>query len=124
MRIKRIYQIVKHHVGHVFMKDSLVPKRPDIQFEGLTLYNSLVGNVLDTDRGKIRLSGHRTDCRKFVRFELYDVAAVGMAVRERFKFALRLRLALSKQGQPLQFILLSHAVFLLESDTLWIITWA
>jgi len=58
-------QVGQDPVGDGFVESAFFAKRPDVHFQGLEFDAGLIGNVLDFERGKVRLAGFRAQAGEF-----------------------------------------------------------
>jgi hypothetical protein len=54
----------------MLVKDSLITVGMHIEFQGLQLYDLLIGDIFDVDGPKIGLSGSGTNCGEFRAFDI------------------------------------------------------
>src|SRR4030095_4095685 len=60
-RLAGLNEIVENLVDHGFVESAFVAIGPQIELQRFKLDTELIGNVMDSDRGKIRLSRARTN---------------------------------------------------------------
>ena len=72
----------------MFVKDTLVPKGPEVELERLGFDYAFFGHVANANLGEIRLAGRRAQAGELVCFEFYDIIAFGIAVGKGFQLTL------------------------------------
>ena len=74
-RLAGLNQIVENLVDHGFVESAFVAIGPQIELQRFELDAKLIGNVMDSDRGKIRLSRARTNTGELGTFHFYVIVA-------------------------------------------------
>ena len=78
-------KVIKNAVGHGLMESTLVAIGPDIQFEAFELDAPLVCDVIEVERGKIRLAGLRAQAGKLRNLHANQKIALRIRIREGFE---------------------------------------
>ncbi len=58
-------QIVKNAIGHCLMEAALVAERPDVKLEALEFDAGFFRNIVENQRGEVRLAGLRAQAGEF-----------------------------------------------------------
>jgi hypothetical protein len=74
-RLAGLNEIVENLVDHGFVESAFVAIGPQIELQRFELDAKLIGNVMDSDRGKIRLSRARTNTSELGTFHFYVIVA-------------------------------------------------
>jgi hypothetical protein len=74
-RLAGLNEIVENLVDHGFVESAFVAIGPQIELQRFELDAKLIGNVMDSDRGKIRLSRARTNTGELGTFHFYVIVA-------------------------------------------------
>jgi hypothetical protein len=74
-RLAGLNEIVENLVDHGFVESAFVAIGPQIELQRFELDAKLIGNVMDSDRGKIRLSRARTNTGELGTFHFYLIVA-------------------------------------------------
>lgn len=88
--IYRIHDVVEYLIRYRFMKHALVSKVPDIQLQALEFHAPLVGNVIQIQTRKIRLTRERAQAGKFWNLNMYLKISAGMRIGKTLQLRLRL----------------------------------
>jgi hypothetical protein len=75
-RLARLNEIVENLVDHGFVESAFVAIGPQIELQRFKLDTELIGNVMDSDRGKIRLSRARTNTGELGTFHVNFIVAL------------------------------------------------
>jgi hypothetical protein len=116
-RLEGRQQVVQDRICHVFVKDTFVAIGPEIELERLRLEDPPGWDVLDSDRGEIRLPGRRADASELVALQPDQVRSLRVMVRERLKLPGRLAAA-PEQAQPLEVRRVGHRAACFSADRL------
>lgn len=81
-RVEQVDQGVGQLVGHGFMKGAPITKGPQIKLERLELDATLVGDVVEVQRGEIRLPGLWAQAGELRHSHLDQVVTIRIGVRE------------------------------------------
>jgi len=92
----------------MFVEDALVPKGPEIEFEGLGFDDAFFGYVANANLGEVRLAGSRAQASEFVGLEFDDVVALGIAVGKGFQLTLWGGGPFAELGQVFVFSIFAH----------------
>ena len=79
-RLSSSNQIIQNAVGHVFVEMAFLTERPHVQLEAFQFNAILVGDVIQDQRGEIRLAGFRTQAGEFRNFHVDVVIALRLRV--------------------------------------------
>ena len=90
-RRDRLHEVIANLIRHRFVKRAFVAVAPQVELQALELDAQLVRHVVDGDRGKIRLPGHRTQAGELGAVENDVVIALPLRIRERIELFRRLR---------------------------------
>jgi len=77
---------VQKDVGDIFVEVALIPKTPQILLDTLRFQAPLRGAVFNDNRGKVRLTRERAQCREFDGRKLDRVGVVRVRVGKRLEF--------------------------------------
>ena len=94
-----VNEVVKDHIGDVFVEDALVPEGPEVELERFGLDDLAVGDVSDGNISEVRLACHRAQAGELGRGEFDNVVAFGISVREGLELAGWLGYALAQLAQ-------------------------
>src|SRR5580765_8622565 len=89
-RLARLNEIVENLVDHGFVESAFVAIGPQIELQRFKLDTELIGNVMDSDRGKIRLSRARTNTGELGTFHVNLIVALRSWVGEGLELFTRL----------------------------------
>ena len=92
----------------MFVEDALVPKGPEIEFEGLGFHYAFFGYVANANLGEVRLAGSRAQACELVGLKLDDVIAFGVAVWEGLQLTLWGGGPFAELGQIFVFSIFAH----------------
>ena len=92
----------------MFVEDALVPKGPEIEFEGLGFHDAFFGYVANANLGEVRLAGSRAQAGELVGLELDDVIAFGVAVWKGLQLTLWGGGPFAELGQVFVFCVFAH----------------
>ena len=84
-RIHQTDEVLHNLVDAILMEVSVVAETEEVELQAFALHHTLVGQVTDSDFGKVRLSRDRAEAREFGAVELYPVIVVGMFVNKCFQ---------------------------------------
>jgi hypothetical protein len=90
MRLAGLNEIVENLVDHGFVESAFVAIGPQIELQRFKLDTELIGNVMDSDRGKIRLSRARTNAGELGTFHVNFIVAFRPRVGEGLELFTRL----------------------------------
>lgn len=84
-RLRRGNQIVKDAVGHGLMESAFLAERPDVKLEAFQLDALLIRNVIQDQRGEIRLAGFGAQAGELGDFHVDVKIALRLRVIEGFQ---------------------------------------
>jgi len=74
------HEIVQDVVGYRFIESALIPIRSEIELKRLAFNTESIGDIVDIDPGKVRLSGDWTNRSEIVRFEMNVIVSPGRRI--------------------------------------------
>ena len=80
-----IHEIVKDVVGYRFIEGAFIPIRSEIELKRLAFNTATIGDIIDVDPGKVRLSCDWTNGGEIVRFEMNVVIPPGRRIWKRLE---------------------------------------
>src|SRR5688572_32867568 len=83
-RLERAHQVVEDAVGHGLVERAFVAIRPNIKLERFQLHAQAIGNVVEHQRGEIRLTGHRAEAGERRDLHVDPVVALRRRIDESF----------------------------------------
>ena len=89
-RLGRSHKIIQDLVRHRLMEGAFVAIAPEIKLQAFQLDTELVGNIVDADRRKIRLTGLGTKTREFRTFHFNFIIPVRIRILEDIELFRRL----------------------------------
>ena len=84
-RLGGCHQVIQNAVGDGFVKGALVAEGPDIELETLQFDTGLIRNIVQIERGEVRLAGFRAQAGEFRDFHVNMEIAAGLRVVEGFE---------------------------------------
>lgn len=82
LRLQQLNQILHNDIHAVLMKITMIAEAEQIELQRLAFYQTLIWNVRNINRRKIRLPGHRTQAGELRTVELHEIIVAGMLVWE------------------------------------------
>ena len=81
-RLGGAHEIVEDFVGHRLVKGAFVAVRPNVKLERFQLDAQAVRDVVERERGEIRLPGHRAETRELRDLHVDPVIALRRGIGE------------------------------------------
>ena len=85
--IDRLDKVVKDAVCDVLMEVPFISEGPHVELERLQFEVLFIGDVVENQRGKVRLAGERAQAGEFRNFHVNEVVALGVGIVENLKIA-------------------------------------